>query len=237
MRVTPAIDSRRGFTLIEILIATAAFAIVLSAISGVFYGALRLRNASAEAIERNLPLTRAVNSIRRDLANIVLPGGTMFGPLQTTSITNSLPGQVSPDFYTTSGVIDEVSYFGDVQRVAYALAPPADRAAPGLDLIRGVSRNLLPPNTPDVPTQQWLLGGVRSLTFTYYNGTQWVPTWDSTTTDPTLSISNNLPLAIKVQIFMAPERNAVGQPAPVEIIVPLMVQVNTNQTASTGASR
>ncbi len=226
-------QSRQAFTLIEILIATAAFAIVLSAISGIFYGALRLRNSATEAVERSLPLTRAVNSIRRDLSNLVLPGGAMFGPLQTTSITNSVPGQISPDFYTTSGMIDDTTYFGDVQRVAYALVPSLDRAAPGLDLVRAVSRNLLPPNTPDVPVQQWLLGGVRSLTFTYFDGIQWRPTWDSTTTDPTLSISNSLPLAIKVQIYMAPQPGAAqtGQLAPVEMIVPLMVQVNTNQTS------
>src|SRR5436309_5204412 len=66
-----------AFTLIEVLIAAAAFAIVLAAINAVFYSALRLRNKTAAALDEALPLQQAVAIIKRDLANIVVPGGTL----------------------------------------------------------------------------------------------------------------------------------------------------------------
>ena len=53
-----------------------------------------------------------------------------------------------------------------------------------------------------------ILSGVQSLTFLYYDGTQWDPTWDTTQ-------QTNLPLAIKVQIQMAARNPAAWcEPAP-----------------------
>src|SRR6185295_3602218 len=74
----------RGFTLIEILIAVTAFAIVLAAINTVFYAALRLRNKTALALDEALPIQQTVAIMKRDFANIVVPGGTLFGAFQTT---------------------------------------------------------------------------------------------------------------------------------------------------------
>src|SRR5437870_12733619 len=65
----------RAFTLIEVMIAMAVFAIVLAAINGIFWGALRLRNKTVESIDAALPKERALAIIRSDLANIVPPGG------------------------------------------------------------------------------------------------------------------------------------------------------------------
>src|SRR5205814_2046628 len=66
---------RQGFTLLEVLIAAAVFAIVLAAASTVFYGALHLRNGATEALEQSLPREQALAIIQRDLANLVVPGG------------------------------------------------------------------------------------------------------------------------------------------------------------------
>ena len=50
---------RSGFTLLELLLAVAAFALVLAAINGVFYGALRLRNKTVAGFDDSLPLQPA----------------------------------------------------------------------------------------------------------------------------------------------------------------------------------
>ena len=55
----------------------------------------------------------------------------------------------------------------------------------------------------------------------YYDGTQWDHVWDTTQ-------QTNLPLAIKVQIHMAPIRGAVAQAEPLELVVPLDVLLSTN---------
>jgi len=111
-----------AFTLIEVLLAVAIFAIVLAAINGVFYSALRLRRKAAEAIEQSLPVQQAVAIIKRDLQGLVAPGGTLTGPLQSgVAITSSSGGSSSMDqqggtvIYTATGIIDETSPWANVQ--------------------------------------------------------------------------------------------------------------------------
>jgi type II secretory pathway component PulJ len=247
----PAVTGRRGgFTLIEVLLAAGAFAIVLVAIHMVFHSALRLRNRTAAQIENALPLQQTFQWLRRDLANLVLPGGTFFGPLQTTpgstpssgqlgstplaTLADEVPGQSSPELYTTTARIDDLSPWGEVQRVSYHLADPTNAVASrmtGRDLVRSVTRNLLPV-LEDPPEEQRLLSGVESILFYYYDGQQWLEAWDSTTR------TNELPRAIKVAIQLTPPEKtgsiSASAWAPVELIVPIMVRAGTNQTASTG---
>jgi type II secretion system protein J len=166
--------------LLELLIAVAVFAIVLASINAVFYGALRLRNKTTEALKEALPMQQALAIIKRDLANIVVPGGQLSGILQTTVTADLLPGRASPDFYTATGLIDETSPWAEVQKVCYLLADSTDRTG-GQDLIRAVTRNLLPAMAMDQPVQQWLMSGVQALKFFYYDGAQWRDSWDSTT--------------------------------------------------------
>jgi type II secretion system protein J len=209
--------------LIEVLIAVAIFAIVLAAINTVFYSGLRLRNRSAESFEEALPVQRTVAVIKRDLANLVLPGGTLSGALQNTTITNTVAGQASPDFYTSAGLLDNLVPWGDIEKVSYVLADSTNRA-PGRDLYRAVTRNLLSPNQ-DPPTQQRLMGGVQGIVFYFHDGNQWLESWDSTA-------QTNLPLAVKVQIQLASPGTGLASAAsaPIELVVPLDVQVATNQT-------
>jgi len=221
-----------GFTLLEVLIAVMVFAIVLAAASSVFYGALHLRNGITESLEQALPAQHALSVIQRDLANLAVPGGTLSGVFQTASISNGVGGQSSPDFYTTTGFIDQTSPWAEIQRVSYVLMDPTDRDVVGKDLVRTVARNLLPPTADQQPAQQWLMGGVQGVTFYYYDGTQWRDSWNSTTADPTTGLTNNLPQAIKVQVQLASQQTgrALSAPAPIELVVPIVVQARTNRT-------
>ena len=177
-------------------------------------------------------MQQALAIIKRDLANIVVPGGPLSGVLQTTLIADLLPGRASPDFYTSTGLIDETSPWAEVQKVCYLLADSRDRTV-GQDLIRAVTRNLLPAMVADQPVQQWLMSGVQALKFFYYDGTQWRDSWDSTVASLITGLTNDVPRAIKVQIQLASRES--GRPrslsAPVEIVVPIVVQGRSNQTA------
>ena len=142
-----AYTKKPAFTLIEVLMAIAVFAIVLSAVNGIFWGALRLRNKTVESIDAALPKERALAIIRNDLANIVPPNGGFFSAFTTVGATtnaygmamNNMPGQNSPEFTTSSGIIDDNTMWGDVQRVSYQVVNSTNNSA-GRDLYRTVAR-------------------------------------------------------------------------------------------------
>jgi type II secretion system protein J len=226
----------RAFTLLELLLAIAISAVVMTAIMFVFYSALKLRNRTHDVVERSLPLQQTLAIIKRDLSNLVPPTGKLAGALQSTptysTIGSSLGTSSSrnrgsgPDFYTAAGVVDDTGPWGEVQRVSYFLAAPTNNV-PGQDLYRSVARNLLPLNqyTTD---DQYLMSGVEQITFQYYDGNSWKDTWDSTTTDQTTGLTNNLPLAIKLQLRLHSAGRSAATLAPVELVVPVPVQARTN---------
>jgi hypothetical protein len=135
--------------------------------------------------------------------------------------------RVSPDIYTTTGVMDETSNWSEVRKVGYFLAMPTNNTS-GKDLMRVVTSNLLPV-TQEIPTTQWLMGGVDTMLFQFYDGQTWIETWDSTTT-------SNLPTAIKVQITLFPEKGDRVRGNPVELVVPVMIGSNSTNQATGGSS-
>lgn len=229
---------RRGFTLLELLLAVLVFAIVLGAIHVVFFTAFRLRNRTAEAIERSLPLQQTLAIIKRDLANLVLPGGTLSGALQSTptisantGMAGSMRSQNGPHFYTATGIVDDRAPWSEIRRVSYFLAAPTNET-PGLDLYRSVARNLLPVSQ-DETEDQFLMSGVENLAFHYFDGNAWRDTWDSTQVDSATGLSNNLPRAIKLELELHNQTSIAGLPAPVQLVVPVVVLGRTNATSET----
>ncbi len=215
-----------AFTLMELLLAVSIMSIILVAINGVFFTALHLRNTAVNSLEASLPVEQGLEVIEQDLSNLNCSTNTnsvFFGPLQTTNPTNALPNQVGPDFYTSGGELDGVTPWSCMQKINYLLAAPTNGPrGPGMDLIRAVTRNLLPLSQPAQPDEQHtILAGVQSLTFLYYDGTQWDPAWNTTQ-------QTNLPQAIKVQILMASAREARAPTQPLELVVPVDVLLNTN---------
>lgn len=243
--------SRSAFTLLELLIAVVAFAIVLAAINGVFYSGLKLRNRSAASLEKSLPLTQALIVLKRDIANLAPPSTNetrLIGELQSTPTgtgASSQPrfgsiagatgsgsgqgGQVSPDFFTLSGLLDTASPWPNVQKVAYLLVDSTNQNALGRDLVRAVTRNLLPAGgIEEIPAEQLLLTDVEDVLFQYHDGTDWLETWDSTASDTV-----KLPRAIKVQIQFAAASQAELRP-PVELVVPIVAEASTNSVSGGG---
>ncbi|MCC7375433.1 MAG: type II secretion system protein GspJ [Verrucomicrobiales bacterium] len=233
----PASPSPRSatsaFTLLEVILALAIAAVVLVAVNSLFYSALKLRQRSIEAIEATQPLQRTLAIIERDLANLVPPGGTFSGVLQTSPTNLSVrPGLASPEFHTATGVVDDYRPWAEIQKVSYLLTQSTStNRGSGSTLVRSVVRNLLPA-AMDEYEDEWLMDGVESLTFSFYDGTQWWPTWDSTSQTP------SFPLAIKVDLQPAAATRTSELPDPVELIIPLIVEASTNQTsqASSGSA-
>jgi hypothetical protein len=112
--------------------------------------------------------------------------------------------------------------FGDIEKVDYLLSLPTNRTMFGKDLVRAVTRNLLQINQPPQPdSKRVILSGVQSVVFTYYDGLQWDPQWDSTQ-------QTNLPSAVKMVIQMAAPNRTSALGPKYQLIIPLDVQVTTN---------
>lgn len=221
---------RDAFTLLEMILAVGVAAIVLLAVGAAFFTALHLQASTQAAVDEATPVDQALSVIRRDLECVVTPtNGTSkilsgdFKVGQVSSFGFSTP--VAIEMYTATGALSSSpdAPWGDIQRVTYELERSTAGSTPGMELVRSVTRNLLSTLTPDVENQP-LLSGVENIQFSCYDGAQWYNTWD--TTDP-MAGSTNLPVAVRVQIQMAPGSGA-GNQSPIEILVPIDSQSRTN---------
>jgi type II secretion system protein J len=228
------INNRHAFTLIEMILAIGVAAIVLIAINTVLFAALRLRDATSDAVDAAAPLDQTATFLRRDLQCAMTPtNGTtkvLSGDFRVGNVTSvGVAEPVAIEMFTATGALGVNAPWADIQRVTYELKQPADRAATGQDLVRSVVRNLLSSTTPEVE-DQLMLSGVASVKFSCFDGAQWQETWDTT---GLTSVNTNLPLAVRVDIQMAGNNNA----SPVEILVPIDSVSRTNMvlTSSTGS--
>jgi type II secretion system protein J len=220
-----------GFTLLELLVATAVGAIVLFVINATFFSALRLHNTTHDRIDSDLSLQRTLGIIRKDLAGIMLPGGTLSGQLQSTVFSSSSQDpageRITPDLFTDSGQIDGWTPYADVQKVAYFLAPASDGGS-SKSLVRVITRNLLPAQD-ETNEEQTLLAGVASAQVAYYDGTDWTDTWDST-------VTATLPTSIKFSLVLVAADPNTASSAPIELIVPVVVSTPASQQQTTVAA-
>jgi general secretion pathway protein J len=214
-----------GFTLIEVLLALMISAVVLVIISSVLASALKLQERASANVDRSLPIERALTLMRKDLKNAVAPGGILAGPLQSGSLQSGVDADTGIQIYTTTGLITPTAPWSEIQKVTYGLQASTDSTNAGKDLVRTVTRNLLSTTTED-DDDQYLASGVETLNFSYFDGANWLDTWDDTT-------ETNLPQAVRVNLQMAAANENEAKPDPIQLLVPLLVQVHTNQLDNT----
>lgn len=211
----------------EILLALSVSAIVLAAIGGVFFSAIRLRERTLALLDKGAPLHQALGLLRRDLQGTLPPGTTLAGDFKLLSSSGG-GSSASLMFSTTTGIIREGEPWGDIQEVLWELREPQVRnPAGGRDLVRSVCRNLLS-TMPLETDDQRVLSNVRDLGFAFYDGLNWRETWDTSLGD------TNLPTAVRVRVRLMEEETVHSQDSePIEMVIPLETQSRTNQAQST----
>ena len=219
----------RAFTLVEVMLALGVSAIVLAAIGGIFFSAMRLRERTNAMLDEAVPLQQTFTLLRRDLQGAVQPGGVLAGDFRDGEVQTATIQGIGLQFCTTTGVIKDSAPWGDIQQVVYQLKEPVERSETGgRDLVRSVTRNLLATMTAD-STDQVLLANVKTLEFDCYDGSTWRDNWDTTLGD------TNLPSAVRVRIQMATPTTADSASVqPLEMVIPLTIQpwATTNQTST-----
>ena len=224
-----ALRTSAAFTLIEMILAVGVAALVLAAVNAVFFSALHLRERTQAAVDEATPADLALATMRRDLQCAVTPKGILSGDFKVGTITSAgISGPVAVEMFTATGALSDNAPWGEVQRVTYELKNSTDPAAPGRDLVRSVTRNLLTLATPDVE-DQWMMSGVQSIEISCFDGAQWYDTWDTT---GTTTANTNLPVAVRVVIQMAANHNGNARPQPIQMLVPIDSQSRTNMTVT-----
>jgi type II secretion system protein J len=221
--------THQAFTLIEVLLAVGIFAIVLFAMNTVFYSAMKLERATSRSVDERAALNQAFAQLRRDLRGAVPPLTNSYLLPRDFLVTGS-SGRLaaeqsgSLEFYTTTGRLNDVDPWSELQRVRYELVASSDPASRGRELVRVVMRNILTTTTEE-EVEQLLLGDVESLEFQCFDGASWISAWDTTAGDV------GLPQAVRVRVLLAAhDPNAtklVRQ--PLELMVPIVAQSLTNQ--------
>ena len=235
MRTQPAYLEKsarsHAFTLIEAVLALSISAVVLAAIGGVFYSAMRLRDRTVASLESVSSVHPALTVIRRDIRGVVWPGGIMSGAFRCGALDSQFGGANGLQFSTTTATLNEDEPYGEIQEVIYELRESSTGGRGGSkELMRSVNRNLLTALT-ETPHEEVLLSGVQNLEVTCYNGNAWVSTWDTSLTE------TNLPAAVRVQIEMAEDEaateSASAETRTYELMLPVVVQSATNVVTST----
>jgi type II secretion system protein J len=218
-RPAPRVSPRlAAFTLIEILVATAAVAILLVALYGVFSHGTHLRDESTRRIQETRLRSRAAEVLRDDLRHAMVTGSRLAATLtaSTRAPASRFPGYLR--FTTTTGSTTTNAFHGDLQEVAYFIAddPLSTNHNAGV-LIRTLDRNLLAA-VRQVTHEERLLHGVTALEIEFYDGANWVTSWDYTDAD------SPLPVAVGVRIRQVPSHPFGPQPPPIEIFLPWTIQ-------------
>ena len=241
----PAADirARGGFTLVEILAASLAAALLLMAVYGIFQRAVKTRDSATERTRESALRMRAAGVIRNDLRCAYISGtAAVLASVLEGSVTNQksrFPGYLR--FTTTTGKDTVDDQYGDVQQVEYYISEDTTNAnADSADsaqnrdsgmLVRGITRNLLDAtqtNTQStLPAQeQVLLKRVETFGVEFFDGQTWQESWQLTGSNAMV------PQAIRVTVQQSAASNRTATPAPLEILVPWTTEPLTSSTAS-----
>ncbi len=217
-----------AFTLIEMLMALAACAIILAAIYGVFSRAVHLRDNATHRTREVRVRAHAASIIRNDLRNALVSGGTLAATLEGSQDGHGggFPGYLKFTATTAKDADDELG--GDVQEIEYYIARDPDAADQKAGvLVRTINRDLLN-TTKQQPPEERVLAGVEAMELSFYSGSAWKTSWEVTTD------SKTLPEAVRVSI--QPVADADGnKPAAIEVLVPWVTQSAIEATTTTPA--
>lgn len=205
-----------GFTLLEVLVALSMVCILSLSLYASLRVAFKAREAAANVVAPGRAVGVAMDLIRQDLENALAPtviaptggGGAVVSATPGASLTPVLIGAFVGETDNSGAVLDfycmghgygdttDPTQAGGVRHVELALETAQGEA--DSSLVRRVWRNVMPsPGQEPDPEVEVLCRGVKSLALSYYDGTAWSDSWDSTAQD------NAVPTAVQVTLEVA----------------------------------
>lgn len=219
----------RGFTLLEMLAATAMVAVLAGSLYASLHIAFKARASALSSVETVRKCNLCMELIGEDLRSAMVPNGVLAGEFVGSGGADvSGAGADLLSFYAATADVEPAVGTGDVSQIAYTCEMASDTGGgEGLLLVRRVTANLLAPRTAE-PRQEVLCRGLRALWLRYYDGSAWQDNWDSTTQD------NVLPQAVEVMIEWEPPPGAAGRLT--SRVIPIPCGQGSDANSSSGAS-
>ncbi len=220
---------RAGFTLIELVIAMSMVAILAMSLYASLRTAFHAQASAENALEPSRTAELAIQFLREDLQDAVPPTGILAGAFIGTAGQDDR-GRASDSlkFFATAPARQHASGNGEIKQIELlvtTLDNETDRV-----LVRRVTPNLLSPSTPD-PDQEILCRGVSGFSLRYFDGGDWVPSWDSTTVD------NVLPAAVEVTVELDRPDGATGlRTLRYTRVVPIPCATTASTDSTTGGT-
>ena len=184
-----------GFTLLEVLVAMTLMVVIAMSLYSSMYVATRSKDSIARTIEPYRYSNPAFDFLQKDLACTLAPGDVLAGEFQ--GVDGSVPGVDGADillFYTCNYVPGEDEIAGDIAQIEYFIEQKDGWQEPVL--VRRRTTNLLSPKTVEGKSEV-ICRGVKSFNLQYYDGYEWLDTWDSTTREDMLPAAVAIRLTLK----------------------------------------
>ncbi len=223
-----------GFTLIEVMVASLASAILIVSLYGVFSRSIRLRDNATSRIETLRNHQQAARIIRDDLRHGLVTGARLAATLEGSpqSENSRFPGYLK--ITTATGPNTPGNSYGDLQEVAYFITndPWSTNQNAGA-LVRTIDQNLLA-QIREISREDVLLHNVEALEVRFFDGNNWLDSWDFVDTE------SSLPAAVEVTIQPAGYRTNPNQTPPAIQILELWsvqtIATSTNTESATSDS-
>ncbi|MDG1891443.1 MAG: type II secretion system protein GspJ [Verrucomicrobiota bacterium] len=189
--------ARQGFTLLEILVASVAFAMIVMVIKVTLMESMDLRDRRLERMEKMNTRMRLIEIMQVDLRQCLLTETDLAPSFLGDSSNGGIQRADQLEFYACSGVILTNQPWGHLQKIRYYLGDPMDdgreELPEGMSLYRETTRNLLASSQQTIQPMP-IANGLASLAFQYYDGTVWHDNWDSA------SEVSKLPVAVRIRL-------------------------------------
>lgn len=192
--VSPKPNDRRGFSLLEMMLALALMGALIGSLTASLTIAYKSRARVDNALGVLVRMQTSLDEIQLELES-ALPPGEVFAGSMICDVDDNSPVNNTPylQWYTNYPVELPVGTLvqGDIRKVELALTTREGYTYP--ILVKRTTTNLLSTEVLE-PTEQVLCRDVQSLAMSFYDGIDWYDTWDGSTTE------EPLPLLIEITI-------------------------------------
>jgi len=184
-----------AFTLLEMLVAMALMSVIAASLYASLHIGFRARESAMAAVERVRMAELGIEILRKDIESALPPTGILAGEFIGQDAIDESGRDADTLLFHSSAHVPELSErASDIRKVELAFALVSDGTERAL--IRGITTDLLATESVE-PEEEVLCHGVLAFNLRYFDGSEWLDGWDSTTH------GDVLPLAIEITLEVA----------------------------------